>query len=231
MPLAAVLQVESRALPEVVWVIRPLAPTGERHAPRWLQSYRPVSLSVRQFVVEQPAGERTAEDDDADTDQPGLDDEHGSEGAVRDGAGGDQRGEDEPGEDPQSEQGDRGGDRAGKEGGPADPAAEQEPLGDHQKNTVPMATATNPRAGESRHSGAMADRYRAPTRAPSHSTCRHRAHQRAGGRSQIPGHPAAAGGEVTSMAAPDAAPTIGLRCPRNPSSGTPGRLDAPRDLP
>jgi hypothetical protein len=38
-----------------------------------------------EFLVQQAARQRTAVDDDAHTDQPGLDDQNGSEGTVGDG--------------------------------------------------------------------------------------------------------------------------------------------------
>ncbi|KOY54782.1 hypothetical protein ADK59_27055 [Streptomyces sp. XY332] len=56
---------------------------------------------------------------------------------------------------------------------------------DHQKNRAPITTVTKPRAGEPRHGAEIADRYRTPVSTPSHRTCRHRAHQRAGGRPQM----------------------------------------------
>lgn len=43
------------------------------------------------LFVRQPADQGTAEDNDTHTDQPGLDDQDGSDGAVGDGVGCDQR--------------------------------------------------------------------------------------------------------------------------------------------
>ncbi|MCC0093300.1 hypothetical protein K7B10_00465 [Streptomyces flavotricini] len=120
----------------------------------------PRPCEVGELVVEEPAGQRAAEHDDAHADQPGLDDRDGSERAV-----GDSALDTISGENTSREKSLRPSSPFMVATAPGSRVARamrppSRSRWDHQKDWVPISTLTTPRAKDSRHRGVIADRRR-----------------------------------------------------------------------